>query len=79
MASSCTGALLPFVVVLAALCALTIRVLIVCERSCFGTNYVGHVMLTLLLLPALKREPPSRVIAVSSVTHTLGANESSAA
>lgn len=39
---------------------------------CFGTNYVGHVVLTLLLLPALKRETPSRVIAVSSITHTLG-------
>jgi NAD(P)-dependent dehydrogenase (short-subunit alcohol dehydrogenase family) len=35
---------------------------------------VGHVVLTLLLLPALKRETPSRVIAVSSITHTLGAN-----
>jgi len=43
-------------------------------HSCFGTNYVGHVVLTLLLLPALKRETPSRVIAVSSITHTLGAN-----
>jgi len=39
---------------------------------CFGTNYVGHFVLTLLLLPALKREPPSRVIALSSITHTLG-------
>jgi hypothetical protein len=46
-------------------------------HSCFGTNYVGHVVLTLLLLPALKRETPSRVIAVSSITHTLGAKQAS--
>jgi retinol dehydrogenase-12 len=41
-------------------------------EKCFGVNYLGHFLLTLRLLPALKQGAPSRVIAVSSVTHYLG-------
>lgn len=32
----------------------------------FATNYLGHFQLTLLLLDALKRNPPSRVVNISS-------------
>jgi NAD(P)-dependent dehydrogenase (short-subunit alcohol dehydrogenase family) len=38
----------------------------------FGTNFVGHFLLTLLLLPLLNRNPGSRVVTVSSVAHWTG-------
>lgn len=37
----------------------------------FATNYLGHYLLTGLLLPFMKDVPGSRVIAVSSVAHRL--------
>ena len=37
----------------------------------FGVNVLGHVHLTLLLLPALFATPHPRVINVSSISHTL--------
>ena len=33
----------------------------------FGTNHIGHFYLTDLLLPALKKAAPSRVVCLSSV------------
>ena len=38
-----------------------------------GTNHLGHVALTGLLLPALLRRPGARVVTVSSVVHRSGA------
>jgi retinol dehydrogenase-12 len=35
----------------------------------FGTNHVGHYLLTRLLLPALERAPEARVVTVASVGH----------
>ena len=35
----------------------------------FGTNHVGHFVLTMLLLPALKASAPSRVVVLSSLGH----------
>lgn len=38
-----------------------------------SVNHIGHFLLTLLLLPALERGAPSRVVNVSSSAHRLGA------
>jgi NAD(P)-dependent dehydrogenase (short-subunit alcohol dehydrogenase family) len=35
----------------------------------FGTNHVGHFLLTCLLAPALLRDPPSRIVNLSSGGH----------
>jgi NAD(P)-dependent dehydrogenase (short-subunit alcohol dehydrogenase family) len=35
----------------------------------FGTNHLGHFLLTLLLLPALQRAAPARVVVLSSSGH----------
>jgi NAD(P)-dependent dehydrogenase (short-subunit alcohol dehydrogenase family) len=41
------------------------------ERQ-FGTNHLGHFALTGLLLPALLRQPNSRVVTVASIAHKGG-------
>lgn len=38
----------------------------------FGVNYLGHVLLTHLLLPGLKKAPEARIIHLSSIMHNLG-------
>ncbi len=38
----------------------------------FGTNHLGHFALTGLLLPALLRQPKSRVVTVASIAHKRG-------
>jgi NAD(P)-dependent dehydrogenase (short-subunit alcohol dehydrogenase family) len=38
----------------------------------FGTNHLGHFALTGLLLPALLRQPESRVVTVASIAHKSG-------
>jgi NAD(P)-dependent dehydrogenase (short-subunit alcohol dehydrogenase family) len=38
----------------------------------FGTNHLGHFALTGLLLPALLRQPNSRVVTVASIAHKGG-------
>jgi NAD(P)-dependent dehydrogenase (short-subunit alcohol dehydrogenase family) len=38
----------------------------------FGVNYLGHVLLTHLMLPALQKAPEARIIHLSSVMHNLG-------
>jgi len=38
----------------------------------FGTNHLGHFALTGLLLPALTRPPPARVVTVASLAHGRG-------
>jgi NAD(P)-dependent dehydrogenase (short-subunit alcohol dehydrogenase family) len=38
----------------------------------FGTNHLGHFALTGLLLPALLRQPNSRVVTVASIAHKSG-------
>ncbi|CAN7996246.1 unnamed protein product [Ixodes hexagonus] len=41
----------------------------------FQTNYLGHFLLTMLLLDLLKKTAPSRVVNVSSGLHHLGATD----
>lgn len=41
----------------------------------FGTNHLGHYVLTGLLLPALLRAPTPRVLTVSSVAHRSGGED----
>ncbi|CAG2180252.1 unnamed protein product, partial [Oppiella nova] len=38
----------------------------------FGTNHLGHYLLTLLLLPLLRNSPKARVVNVSSIVHIFG-------
>lgn len=35
----------------------------------FGTNHMGHFLLTMLLLPALLAAAPARIVALSSIAH----------
>ncbi|EEC09038.1 dehydrogenase, putative [Ixodes scapularis] len=41
-------------------------------EECFQTNYLGHCLLTLLLLGLLKKSVPSRIVNLSSFLHHLG-------
>ncbi|MEH6548718.1 MAG: SDR family NAD(P)-dependent oxidoreductase [Pseudomonadales bacterium] len=38
----------------------------------FGTNHLGHFLLTCLLVPALKKAAPSRAVVLSSAAHKYG-------
>jgi NAD(P)-dependent dehydrogenase (short-subunit alcohol dehydrogenase family) len=42
-----------------------------CESQ-FGTNHIGHFLLTCLLVPALKRAAAGRIVIVSSLAHRYG-------
>lgn len=41
-------------------------------EACFQTNYLGHALLTFLLLGVLKKSSPSRVINLTSFMHHFG-------
>ncbi|XP_054152539.1 retinol dehydrogenase 14-like [Oppia nitens] len=38
----------------------------------FGTNHLGHFLLTLLVLPLLRKSPKARVVNVASVAYSFG-------